>query len=415
MTASDREFPQLDDNLRQKIVEKTAEAVKDFYVFEDDAVAMSDVLLSKLQEDAFGQIEAIPALTKALTKALYTIREDLHLVAIAWLPPAEADGAAEGHLDRWKSGWRRRNYDFRKLEVLLGNIGYVDLRGFATADEAGPTAAAAMQFLAHTDALIFDLRDNGGGDNLVALLMSYLFDEPKHVHTARHRDHDEQTWTYAFVPGPRFTEHPVYVLISRTTFSAAEDFSYNLQQLGRATIVGEQTRGGAHPVEFYRYPELFLELMIPNAFSVNPVSGTNWEDSGVVPDIAVPADEALAVAHEKALEVLLKRAQEDEKRSLRKWALEVVRARRTPYEADAGTLAAYAGAYSSSVLVELHDEELSLSWGGRRAYPLTPISEHRFVFDHGLQRVTFSVENAKAAELLWESEDGNQWRMKRES
>ena len=403
------ELPKLTEQLTKGIVEKTAETVRRQYVFAEDAERMAERLLSKQQQGAFADGETVPQLAKLLTDTLMTVREDLHLAVLPWNGEVEQSGM----YDAWKRRWLRHNYEFRALEILLGNVGYLDLRGFASALVAGPTAAAAMQFLAHSDALIFDLRDNGGGEDLVYMLMSYLFDEAKHVHTARYRDHDEQSWTYAYVQGPRFSDHPVYVLISRSTFSAGEDFSYNLQQLGRVTVVGEPTRGGAHPVEFYRFPELYLELMIPNAYSVNPVTTGNWEDGGVVPDVEAPADGALSVAHEHALTRLVEVAEEDEARRFREWALETIRARRAGWNVPAERLALYAGRYTRSVVVEARDDTLRLSWGGRRNHRLTPVSEHRFEFDHGTQRVTFSVDNGDVKSLLWETEDGNAWTMER--
>jgi len=413
MAQEEREFPALDPDLRARIVRKTAETVKDKYIFEGDAKAMSESLLAKLEKGEFDAADAIPSLTQAVTRALRSVHDDLHLAAVPWMPPADGEGS-DGFLDAWRSAWPRHNYEFRKLEILLGNVGYLDLRGFPSAEAAGPTAAAAMQFLANTDALIFDLRDNGGGEDLVYLLMSYLFDKPTHVHTARHRDHDEQNWTYGYVPGSRFAEQPVYVLTSRSTFSAAEDFSYNLQQLGRVTVIGEQTRGGAHPIEFYRFPELFLELMIPNAYSENPITHDNWEETGVVPDIVVPADEALGVAHEEALEVLLTKAADDEERGRRQWALESVRLRRNPYSVDRALLTTYAGGYGSSVEVELGPGSLSISWDRRRAHALVPLAKDRFEFDHGMQRVTFVVEHGQSTALVWQTEDGDEWRMDRQ-
>ena len=409
MTNPRSEPAKLTQQETKEIVETTAETIRIRYVFAEDAERMAERLLSKQQQGTFADAETVPQLAKLLNEELMTVREDLHLAVLPW------DGEAEdgGMHDTWKRRWIRHNYEFRAVEILLGNVGYLDLRGFATAREAGPTAAAAMQFLARSDALIFDLRDNGGGEDLVYMLMSYLFDEAKHVHTARHRDHDEQSWTYAYVPGSRFPEHPVYVLISRSTFSAGEDFSYNLQKLGRVMAVGERTRGGAHPVEFYRFPELHVELMIPNAYSENPVTRSNWEDSGVVPDIEAAADEALAVAHEHALNRLVEAAEDAEARRFREWALQTIRARRDAWNVPAERLALYAGQYTRSVAVEVCDGILRLSWGGRRAHRLTPVTEHRFEFDHGTQRVTFRMEDGAAASLLWETEDGDAWTMER--
>jgi len=412
MANAKRAFPALNDALTRRIVEKTAEVVKGKYIFEEDAAAMADLLLTRLREGAFNEHTDLQRLTGAITEMLHSVREDLHLAALSWMPPVEDVPHTGDLMESLRSRWRRNNHEFRKIEILLGNVGYVDLRGFTTAASGGPTAAAAMQFLADTDALIFDLRDNGGGRDLVYFLMSYLFDEPTHVHTARHRDHDEQAWTYGYVPGPRFPKHPVYVLISRATFSAAEDFSYNLQQQGRVTVIGEQTKGGAHPVEFHRFPDLFLELAIPNAYSENPVSGGNWEDSGVVPDLEVSAEDALLAAHEKALETLIQRAPDDDDRRYRQWALESVRLRKRPYEPSSDSLEACVGEYTNAVRIERIGDALTFSWSGR-TYALTPLSEHRFELDHGMQRATFTVDNGQATEFLWETEDGDAWNIRR--
>ena len=143
------------------------------------------------------------------------------------------------------------NFGFEKVERLKGNVGYIDLRGFTPAEFSAETIVAAMNFVANTDALIFDLRQNGGGDPAtVALLSSYLFGpEPVHLNSLYWREGDttHQWWTLPFVPGKRYAGKDVYVLTSKRTFSAAEEFTYNLKNLKRATIIGETTGGGAHP------------------------------------------------------------------------------------------------------------------------------------------------------------------------
>jgi hypothetical protein len=412
MPATEHRFPPLDEDLRRAIVEQTARTVRETYIFEREADEMSELLLSRYQDGSFDQVAEIPRLTSALTETLHAVRKDLHLAALAWAPPAEAIPATGDDIESLRRRWRRSNHEFRKVEILLGNIGYVDLRGFTTASSGGPTATAAMQFLADTDALIFDLRENTGGRDLLYFLMSYLFDEPVHVHTQIYRDHEEQAWTYGHVPGRRLADRPAFVLISNATFSAGEDFSYNLQQQGRVTVIGERTKGGAHPVEFYRFPELFLELVVPHAYSRNPISGGNWEDTGVLPDIEVPASEALLVAHEKALEALLEEASDEDEKRFRTWALESVRLRRTPFMPDPQGLDAYTGDYTNGVRIERVSDRLTFAWDGH-TYSLTPLSEHCFEFDHGIQRATFHVEGGEAGAFLWETEDGDAWRIPR--
>lgn len=412
MTEAQRRFPKLEPNLRRRIVEQAAKTVREKYIFEEDGRAMSDLLTRRLREGTFDEITELQRLTIAITATLHSIREDLHLAALTWVPPAEGAPSEGDDLGPLRARWKRTNHEFRRLEILLGNVGYVDLRGFVTATDGGPTAVAAMTFLANVDALIFDLRENGGGRDLVSFLMSYLFDRPRHVHTAHFRERDEQTWTCGYVPGPRFPEHPVFVLTSRATFSAAEDFAYNLQQLGRAVVVGERTKGGAHPVEFYRFPDLFLELVIPNAYSENPVSRSNWEESGVVPNIEVSAPEALLAAHEQALLALLAQEPSDEERAFRTWALESVRLRRAPYEPHPESLDAYTGDYTNAVRIERAGASLTFRWDGH-TYRLAPLSEHCFEFDQGIQRATFTVEDGEATSFLWATQDGESWRIPR--
>ncbi|MEO6089428.1 MAG: S41 family peptidase, partial [Umezawaea sp.] len=171
-------------------------------------------------------------------------------------------------------------------------------------DLCGEAIAAALTIVADAEALILDLRENGGGDPAtVALVCSYLLDEPTHLNTMYFRDGESyrQSWSLPHVPGKRFGgTKPVYVLTSGRTFSGAEELSYDLQQLGRATVVGEQTGGGAHPRRGFRvHPH--LEATIPTGRAINPVSGTNWELVGVTPDIEVPAEEALDRALREAL------------------------------------------------------------------------------------------------------------------
>ena len=176
---------------------------------------------------------------------------------------------------------------------------------FADPKFCGPTAIAAMNFLANANAVIFDLRENGGGHPaMVALISSYLFCKPTHLNDLWERKDDktEQYWTLSYVPGKRLAEQSAYVLTSSRTFSAAEEFSYNLQQLDRASIVGETTGGGAHPVSGYRIDDRF-QVMVPFARAINPISKTNWEGVGVKPDVEAPAAEAL----DKALQLARKK------------------------------------------------------------------------------------------------------------
>jgi C-terminal processing protease CtpA/Prc len=168
------------------------------------------------------------------------------------------------------------------------------------------TLTAALHLVSGAAALLVDLRHNGGGDpRTVALVCGHLLEEQTLLVTMHERDpaRIRQSWS-AWVPGPRFgATKPLYVLVGPATFSGAEELAYDLQALERGIVVGERTRGGAHPRDGYRlHPH--LELTVPVARPVSPVTGTNWEGLGVTPDVEVPAADALTTAHRLALAAL---------------------------------------------------------------------------------------------------------------
>jgi C-terminal processing protease CtpA/Prc len=191
------------------------------------------------------------------------------------------------------------------VERLPGNVGLLRMRGFVAPLFSGAQISAAFTLLAGTDALLVDLRTSRGGfPEAVQLICSHFFDqaqEPVHLNdVVEEASRTRQYWSLAWTPAPRYVGRPVYVLTSRRTFSAAEELAYNLKHLGRATVVGEQTRGGAHPSARVPVSPHFA-LNLPNARSVNPVTGTNWEGVGVTPDVLTGEAEAYDVAYRAAL------------------------------------------------------------------------------------------------------------------
>jgi hypothetical protein len=191
------------------------------------------------------------------------------------------------------------NCTFKKVEILAHNIGYLKLDGFPDPSGCGPTATRAMASLNDVNALIFDLRDNRGGTaEMVSLISSYLFDHPEYVFDPR-RVPTARSWTSSPVPGSTLANKPVYILTSSTTISAAEQFTYDLKMLKRATIVGEVTAGGAHAGVWHRIDDHF-GVAIPEIRSVNPYGQADWEAVGIQPDIEVPAAGALEAALRQA-------------------------------------------------------------------------------------------------------------------
>lgn len=320
----------IDAATRTTVIESAIKSLNEAYVFPEVAKKMEQALRERLGKQEYDAITGGRAFAEKLTADLQAVSHDKHLrvrynrEAIPERQNAEEPTAEE--IEQFKTFLRQQNYGFEKIERLPGNIGYLDLRGFNPAEFASETGAAAMNFLANTDALIIDLRRNGGGDPaMVAFLTSYLFGaEPVHLNDLYFRPDDSthQWWTLPHVPGKRFGDKKeVYVLTSKRTFSAAEEFTYNLKNLKRATIIGETTGGGAHPGGGRRLSAHF-EMFVPTGRAINPISKTNWEGTGVEPDVKVPADQALKVAQVAALGKVLDRETNPERKNALKGALE---------------------------------------------------------------------------------------------
>lgn len=309
----------VDDATRKQVIAELGNKVKEVYVFPDKARLVAERLDARERSGAYRAAKDLDALSSMLTSDLRQPTGDKHLgVRYSVKPIPEDENVPEPtpEMDRKFADYlRSTNYGIRKVETLPGNIGYIDLREFSATRFAKPALSAMMTLVADTDALIVDLRKNGGGDPYaVAWMQSYLFDARTHLNDMHWREGErtDAFWTEADVPGKKFGgAKKVYVLTSRDTFSGAEEFSYNLQQLRRGTIVGETTGGGAHPGRSYRiHPH--LGVFIPSGRAINPVSKTNWEGTGVVPDVKVKAADALRTAERLALAELLKAPADEE-------------------------------------------------------------------------------------------------------
>ncbi|MDC8745403.1 S41 family peptidase [Xanthomonas campestris] len=208
-------------------------------------------------------------------------------------------------------GGGQDNFAFDKVERLPGNIGYEKFRLFAYSYLAAATASSATDFVTNTDALIIDLRENGGSDPaMVVQLASYRFDTRAHLHeiVTRKGGVTEQAWTTPGLPGQAFGgSKPVCLLNSQQTFSAAEDVAYALQALARATVVDESTSGGAPPSHSFKIGDQVVAV-VPYVRSVSPITHGNWEGSGVIPDVAVPAAQAQQTAYRLSVQALIARA-----------------------------------------------------------------------------------------------------------
>ena len=308
----------VDAKMRAQIIDNLSKKMRAFYVFPEIGEKMAAAITSHDKAGAYAHLNSANRLAAKLTEDLLAISHDKHIRVTNSPDKVDDDMTAEQRandkpsaeeLARDAEFERSRNYGVEKYERLPGNIAYLELGGFLNAQTSGEVVAAAMTVASGANALIIDLRRNGGGDPaMVALICSYLFDpEPVHLNDLYFRESNQtrQFWTHSVVPGKRFgKDKPVYVLTSERTFSAAEEFSYNLKNLKRATLIGATTGGGANPGDTYKLAD-HLTVFIPNGRAISPITKTNWEGTGVQPDILSSANDALGIAHRKALENLL--------------------------------------------------------------------------------------------------------------
>ncbi|MFB6530004.1 S41 family peptidase [Streptomyces sp. NPDC056399] len=277
------------------VIDETARLVSEQYVFPEIAEQVADLLRRRLAEGAY-DVDGAEELAGLVTADLQSVNGDRHLRLKHHTEPVSLEqGAATLEA-------MRRDFDTSLGGAPLvrlhdGGIAVLELAPMLfPLDWAAEPLAAALTLTSRAQALIVDLRANRGGDpDTVAFVCSYLLDRRTHLNSMHWRkgDRREQSWSLPHVPGARFGgSKPLYVLTSESTFSAAEELAYDLQQLGRAVVVGERTRGGAHPCKGWTvHPH--LEVTVPMGRAVNPVSGTNWEGTGVQPDVLCPAADAL--------------------------------------------------------------------------------------------------------------------------
>jgi len=299
---------QLDAATREKTINAIAARLTDYYVYPDVAAKMIAAVQEHEKKGDYNSITDGNEFADALMHDLRAVSHDQHLFVgynaftVPETPGPHEPSAAEQA--RFRTMLEHQNCTFSKLEILNHNIGYIKFDAFPPPEFCGPTVVAAMNFVAHTDALIFDLRENHGGDpNMVDFIVSYLFDQSTHINdlTNRHDNDVHQYWTLPWVLGPRFASQPVYVLTSHGTFSGGEEFTFDLKTQKRATIVGETTGGGAHPVRGLSAGDHFT-IGVPFGRPINPVTKGDWEGTGVEPDVKVSAADALSTAEKLAAE-----------------------------------------------------------------------------------------------------------------
>jgi C-terminal processing protease CtpA/Prc len=272
-----------------EVLTPLADALRQHYVFEDGGARMAAAVEG--HRDAYRRLSG-NELAEAITRDLRSLTNDKHVLVRlanddAVTLPAKPAAAPPRHFEA-----------VQRVEVLPGNVGYLDLRGFERRSaQSDAKIAAAFELLRDVDALVIDLRANGGGNpDMVAYVSSYLLYGPTLLAEMRHREAPVERLSSPERPtGPPRADIPLFLLTSHETFSAGEGFAFILQHLRRAVVVGEQTAGAAHAGRAYPLACGF-EAIIPNTAVVLPGTSRDWEGAGVVPDVKTDARGALETA-----------------------------------------------------------------------------------------------------------------------
>ena len=377
--------PPLDRAARAAVVDSVARVLEARYVDADAAREKAAALRARLAAGAYDTIASHADFARVLTGDLQAGRRDLHLrvtyepgreFALATMGPVQGRGAGgavrTSNPDGRDAGRvRRTNYEFDRVERLAGNVGYVKFDMFVPVDESRETAAAAMAFLANSDAVIVDLRDNfGGSPTLADFVLSYFFADSIRLAASYNRAMDRtfERWTVS-VPGRKLTGADLYVLTGPVTGSMAESFASIVQQQRRGTLVGGRTSGAGHGGSKLSVGA-GLAMFVPE---MRPITG-GWEGTGVAPDVEVSVDSALAVAHRLALQRLAEKDADPAERREREWALASLGAG-TSLAPDA--LARYAGVYGPRN-IQVREGALYMQREGARPVRLVPVGPDEF-------------------------------------
>lgn len=377
--------PPLDAAEKKAVIEALCINLEQEYIFPEMTEKYVRMLRANLLSGKYEAIVQPQQFAAAVTGDLLAVHRDLHL-SLRFNPARVSEERNKKVLDedairRGERRGRSDNYGFKELKILPGNIGYLKLNGFTYDTGAQDAAVGAMAFLSNADALIIDLSDNGGGSpEMVQFLCSYFLANPRqHLNSFSYKDPEKLTqyWTYTYLPGKRLDRADLYILTSDSTFSAAEEFTYNLKNLKRATVIGETTGGGAHDNKFVVLTDRFM-MSLPFARAINPVTKTNWEEVGVEPDIKVARDKALATALALASQRLADKEKDPEFQAYYRWQHDIYNAALNPVSVGEASLKAFVGTYGPRTIT-LEGGALFYRRPGQPKRKLTPISDACFM------------------------------------
>jgi hypothetical protein len=405
--------PALEKVEQKTVIDSVCANLEREYIFPDVTKKYVAELKKNLHSGKYDQITDPREFAAKLSEDLAAVHRDKHL-RIMFNPErikierqsVQQDEAAIAFKKRQE---RISNYGFEEIKILPGNIGYLKFNSFSEDPNAYPVAVGAMSVLANADAVVIDLRQNGGGAaEMVQFLCSYFLDNPRKLLNSffyREPDTTTQYWSYTYLPGKRLDKVDLYLLTSKNTFSAAEEFCYNLKNLKRATVIGETTGGGAHNNKFVILNDHFM-MSLPFARAYNPNTKTNWEGVGVEPDIKVESDKALETAQVVAMKKLSEKEEDPKFKNYYSWAYEGYQAQLNPVTLSPEVMKSYVGTYGPRTIT-LEDGSLYYQRGDRAKMKLIPLGEDTFRFNEiDYFRLRFIRENDKVIAVEGFTADG---------
>jgi hypothetical protein len=289
--------PPLDATSRHRIIASAIASIKQHHIDPLEAQRAANALLAHERQGDDDSATSAEEFTRLATRQMREATGD-HQLELLYSPraiPERTPGPEPPPSAEYRDEALRVNCAFEQVKILPHNVGYLKLNAFPDTSVCQATATAAMAKLNDADALIFDLRDNGGGfPSMVSLIAAYLFDHPEYMYCPLESTTAE-SWTHSPVPGNKLANKPVYILTSSRTISAAEEFTYDLKMLKRATLVGETTAGANHAANLHAIGDNFYVATV-EVRAINPYSKSNWNDTGVKPDVKVRSPDALTAA-----------------------------------------------------------------------------------------------------------------------
>lgn len=374
----------LDNAEKKATIEALCENLDREYIFPDITGEYIRMLKDNLQSGKYDSLRQPQDFARAITDDLMAIHRDLHLF-VRFNPDWVKNERGRKELDEaatllQKRQERNANYGFQEIKIMPGNIGYFKFDEFSYNTDAAAAAVGAMGFLSNADALIIDLRNNGGGSpEMVQFLCSYFLSNPtQHLNSFCYKDREKLTqyWTYTYLPGKRLDKADLYILTSGRTFSAAEEFTYNLKNMKRALVIGETTGGGAHDNKFVILTDHFM-MSLPFARAINPITKTNWEEVGVEPDVKVPQTRALDMALAMAAKKLAENEIDPQFKPYYTWYSEGYQSTLKPVTIEVKKLRSYAGTFGPR-MITFEDGSLFYQRQGRPKFKMEPMSEDYF-------------------------------------